>query len=114
MQISKPNEHGVLEKTYAEEVARHGRAYAAIDFALCEDGVFRYSIDVMYSYGGVGGPIRDDGTSFATMTQARDAALEELLRRFPTAWESEPQSVHDELRILREQVDAQLRQPSLF
>jgi hypothetical protein len=114
MDISNFNENGMLEAGHREEVARHGRAFAGVDFALCDDGAYRYSIDVMYSYGGFCGPISVEGPSFATLASARDAALEELLRRFPTAWESEPQSVHDELRILREQVEAQLRQPSLF
>jgi hypothetical protein len=37
-----------------------------------------------------------------------------LLKRFPTAWGSEPQSVHDELADLRSQVEAQLRQPGFL
>lgn len=114
MEISKPNENGVLEAACRETVAVRGRSHAAVEFALAEDGLFRYSLHVMYSYGGFGGPIWFDQTGYSTLATARTAALQELLRKWPRAWESEPTSVHEELRELREQIESQLRQPSLF
>jgi len=68
----------------------------------------------MYSYGGFGGPIRIDSKGYATLNAARMAALDELLRQWPKAWPSEPTSVHHELRLMRDQVESHLRQPSLF
>jgi hypothetical protein len=114
MRISTPNENGVLESGHREVIASHGRSYAAIDFALCEAGLYHYGLHLMYSYGGFCGPIRSEANGCATLADARTAALDELLRQFPTAWPSDPASVHEELRNLREQVESHLRQPSLF
>lgn len=114
MQVSKPNHHGVLPEGHYEQVARHGRAFAAVSFALCEDGCYRYSVELHYSVGGFCGPITLDVQAFATLDAARTAALEELLRRWHKPFPSDPASVHEELRILRGQVEARLRQPSLF
>jgi hypothetical protein len=36
------------------------------------------------------------------------------LQRFPKAWDSEPDSVHNELRELKAQVEQALRAPMLF
>jgi hypothetical protein len=114
MRTSVPNEHGVLNIGHEEIVARHGRSQAIVRLALCEDGLYRQATSIHYSYGGFGGPIWLDCPGYATVAEARTAGLEELLRRWPTAWPSEPQSVHDELAELRRQVEAQLLQPSLF
>jgi hypothetical protein len=40
--------------------------------------------------------------------------MEALLRRWPKPFPTDPSSVHDELRLMREQIESQLRQPSLF
>lgn len=114
MQISRPNQHGVLEVTVTETVARHGRSNAEIRFAFCEDGLYRYAISVLYSYGGFGGPIREGDPGFSTLDAARTTAFEELLRRCPRRFPSDPQSVHDELADMRRQIENRVRQPSLF
>ena len=114
MEISVPNENGILAKGHEEIVARRGRSNAVVSIALCDDGLYRQTVSLLYSYGGFCGPIRVDDPGHATLDAARTAGLEELLGRWPIAWESEPQSVHDELADLRRQVEAQLRQPSLF
>jgi hypothetical protein len=114
LEISHPNENGVLSAGYRECIGRVGRSHATIEFALDADGRYRFGIELHYSCGGFAWPIKSDGEAFPTMAAARDGAMQELLARFPIAWESEPQSVHDELRTLRAQVEATLRQPSLF
>ncbi len=114
MNISYPNEHGALEPGHRDVVASRGRAYAAVNIALREDGQFGYGLDMHYSHGGFAFPICIDGASFPTMDAARAAALDELLRRWHKPFASEAASVHDELRDLREQVESRLRQPSLF
>lgn len=114
MKVSLPNEHGVLEPGRREVVASRGRAYAAVNIALREDGRFAYGLELHYSHGGFAFPICINGESFPTQEAARTAALGELIRRWHTPFPSELQSVHDELRIMREQVESRLRQPSLF
>lgn len=114
MNVSHPNECGVLEPGHREIVASRGRAYAAVNIALREDGRFGYGLELNYSHGGFTFPICIDGESFPTIDAARTAALDELLRRWHKPFASEAASVHDELRDLREQVESHLRQPSLF
>lgn len=99
------NENGVYEAEATEELARRGRSYAAVHLCQCENGLFRYALDVAYSYGGFCGPIFATATGFGTCSEAKDAATKELLRRFPKAWASEPQSVHDELCELKAQIE---------
>ena len=114
MEPSVPNEHGVLETGCREVVASRCRAYAAIKIALREDGRYSFGLDMSYSYGGFSFPVTESGESFATKQAARTAALNQLLRHCHTPFPSEPQSVHDELRDLRDQVESHIRQPSLF
>jgi hypothetical protein len=114
MQISRSNQHGVLRATTTETVAQFGRSNAEIRLAFCEGGLFRYAISVLYSYGGYGGPIREDDPSFSTPDAARMAGLDELLHRWPKPFPSSPASVHDELAAMRHQVESRIRQPSLF
>lgn len=114
MDFSQPNSNGVLPEGHREIVAQRGRSHATIRIALCEDGRFRYGLDMMYSYGGFSFPITIDDESYDSLASTRQAAIEALLRRFPQPFHSEPASVHAELRDLREQVTAHLRQPSLF
>jgi hypothetical protein len=112
--MQRANEHGVCEAETVEELARRGRAYASIELRQCEDGLYRYALDMAYSYGGFCGPIFAKATGFASQSAAKEAATQELLRRFPKPWASEPQSVHDELRELRAMIEAKHREPSLF
>jgi hypothetical protein len=114
MQPSLPNENGALPAGHHETVARRGRSHATITFALCEDGLMRYGLDMMYSYGGFSFPIRDDDPGFPSLEAARLAAIEELLRQWHRPSPSDPASVQAELRDLREQAEAHLLQPSLF
>lgn len=115
MQVSKPNQYGAMKADYEETVARHGdRFFARVNVALCEDGLYRFSTSMMYSYGGFGGPVFSDCPGFATIAAAIDAGLEDLLRCWHKPFPSEPQSVHDELNDMRQQIEARLRQPSLF
>jgi hypothetical protein len=112
--MKTPNENGVYEAEAVEEIARSGRSYAAVRICQCDDGLFRYSVDLMYSYGGFCGPITAGDEGFATFSAAKDAGMLELLKRWPTAWLSEPRSVHDELRELKSQIERSFSQPSLF
>jgi hypothetical protein len=112
--MKTPNEYGVYEPDTVEEMARCGRSYAAVRLCQCEDGLYRYGLTLHYTYGGFGGSISDRCKGFGTCGEARDAATTDLLRRFPKAWASEPQSVHDELRDLKAQIERRFRQPSLF
>lgn len=115
MDISQPNEYGVLKTRHREVVARHGdRYYAAVNIALCEDGLYRQGTSMMYSYGGFSSPVFLSTTGFATLAAAIDAGLEELLHRWHKPFPSEPESVHHELNDMRRQIEARLKQPSLF
>jgi len=114
MQVSHPNEHDVLPEGHSETLARHGRAHATITFALCEDGQFRYGLSMTYSYGGFSMPISGSCQGSPSIEAARSAAIEEMLSRWHSPFPSDPASVREELRRLREQLEAQLQQPSLF
>lgn len=114
MQMSRLTEYDVYPATTPEVVARHGRSFAEIQFAYCDDGRFRFALSVQYSYGGYGGPIFAEAPSYSDMSSARVAALEAMLSDWPKAFASDPASVHEELRLMREQIASQLRQPSLF
>lgn len=114
MQVSRPNEHGVLPECRRDTLALRGRSHGTITIALCEDGLFRYGLDMMHSHGGFTSPISIHGEAFDAEAAAKAAATEELLRRWPRPFPSEPASLHDELADLREQIESRVRQPSLF
>ena len=76
------NEHGVYEAEKREELARIGRSYAAAHFCQCDDGLYRYALDVSYSYGGFCGPISAHGEGFPDYAAAKNAAIKELSRNF--------------------------------
>jgi hypothetical protein len=103
--MQKANERGCYGAETTEELARCGRSYAAVKFCQCDDGRYRYALDMQYSYGGFCGPIFASGKGYTSSRAATDAAMRELLRRFPKTWASEPQSVHDELRELKAQIE---------
>jgi hypothetical protein len=109
-----PNENGILNEGHRETVARFGRAHATITIALCDDGLFRHGLEMMYSYGGFGFPIRVNDIGYSTMPEAQVAATERMLARMHRPSPSDPDSVHEELRQLTEQLECYLRQPSLF
>jgi hypothetical protein len=114
MQISQPNAQGVLPAGDEVIVARRGRSTASIHIALCEDGLYRHSVSLHYSYGGFCGPIHIEDPGHPTLAATRVAGLEELLRRWCKPFQSDPQSVRTELDDLRRQVEDQLCQPHLF
>ena len=87
--MQKANEHGVCDADTTEELARRGRAHVSVKFCKCEDGLYRYALDMAYSYGGFCGPISVKATGFASQNAAREAATQDVLRRFPKAWASE-------------------------
>ena len=97
-----------------EELARRGRSYASVKICQCEDGLFRYGLDCMYSYGGFSFPISSSQEGFASASAAKEAGTGELLKCFPKAWEGDPHSVHDELRDMKAQIEKNFCQPSLF
>ena len=114
MEISFPNENGVFNCTTEEIVARHGRSYASVNIALCNDGLYRQSVSIMYSYGGYFSPIGIEAPGCPTLADARTAGMEELLRRWPTPFQSDPKSVHEELAEMRQQIVNQLQQPTFL
>jgi len=114
MQPGKPNDCGALDAGLQEVVASRGRAYAAIRIAWCDDGLYRIGVEMHYSHGGFAFPISIHADGFATLDAARTAALEQLLRSWHQPFPSEPDSVRAELHEMRAQVEARLRQPSLF
>ncbi|GIK23576.1 MAG: hypothetical protein BroJett005_29900 [Ignavibacteriota bacterium] len=114
MQPSKPNECGVLDAGLREVVATHGRSYAAIRIALCEDGLYRIGVEMHYAHGGFAFPVSIHAEGFATLDAGRTAALVLLLRSWHAPFPSEPESVRAELADMRAQVEARLRQPTLF
>lgn len=114
MEPSTKNEYGVYARTIVEVVAQHGRSNAEIRFAYCDDGQYRFALSVHYSYGGFGAPVTDANGAWPSLSAARTAGLEALLAKWPKAFTSDPASVHQELRLMREQVASQLSQPTLF
>jgi hypothetical protein len=109
-----PNEWGAMSGGTEESVAQRGRSFAAVRVLICADGLYRQSTQLMYSYGGHGGPVFMQTIGFASFAEARTAGMEELLRTWPQGNLCEPQSVLAELADLRDQIVKQLRQPSLF
>ncbi len=108
-----PNAHGVYPVQSREILATHGeRSHAAVELCYCDDGLYRYGLSLMYSYGGLAFPVCGEG--FATERAALEAGTSALLERFPNAHPQEPDSVHAELADLRAQVRAKFAQPSLF
>jgi hypothetical protein len=69
---------------------------------------------MMYSYGGHSSPVFISTPGYGTLPAAIDAGLEDLLRRWPAPFPFEPESVHDELNEMRQQIESRLKQPSLF
>jgi hypothetical protein len=113
-EICIANEWGAVTGGTDEIVAQRGRSYAAIRVGLCEDGLYRMTTALQYSYGGHCGPIFLSTLGYTSFAEARTAAMEKLIRTWPKGNLHEPQSVLQELADLREQVAVQLQQPSLF
>lgn len=114
MQTSTLSDRNIYPATSREIVAQLGRSFAEIRFAYCDDGLFRFSLALQYSYGGYGGPIFAGAEPYPDIATARVAALEQLLADWPKPFAGDPASVHEELRLLRQQIAAKLSQPTLF
>lgn len=115
MRDTDQDNHHDVEAGHREIVATSGaRAYAAITVALCDDKLFRYGLDMHYSYGGCGFPIFAQSLGYATLEAARTAALEHLLGAWHKPFPSDPESVQRELNEMRRQIEARLAQPTLF
>jgi len=114
VQPSKPNDCGVFEAGCREIVATRGRAFAAVNIALCDDGLYRCGVEMHYAHGGFSFPIMFDATGYPTRDAARTAGIERLLRCWHTPFPSDPDSVRSELDDMRRQIEARLQQPSLF
>jgi hypothetical protein len=112
--LRKPNAYGVYEAEIIEELARRDRSHARVEICQCEDGLYRYGLDMAYSYGGFCFPITGSCEGYSSPNDAKNAAAHRLLQCFPKAWASEPRSVHDELDALKTQIEDRLRQPTLF
>lgn len=112
--ISTPNEHGVLSRSFREIVAKRGRAFAAVNIARCEDGRYRFGVEMQYSHGGLSFPIRFDDSGYATIDAARVAGIAQLLKSWHRPYPSDSHGVRLELTELRAQLEARLRQPTLF
>jgi hypothetical protein len=108
------NDFGVLVNYITEIVANFGSSTAEVNIAMGDDQRYRFGISLSYSYGGFGYAPASDAERYATYAQAMDAGLRALLDGWHTPFASDPASVHEELRQLREQVAARLQQPSLF
>lgn len=114
MQPSESNDCGVLETGCREFVATRGRAAAAVNIALCDDGLYRCGVEMRYAHGGFSFPIMFDAPGYATFDAARTAGIERLLRSWHTPFASDPDSVRSELEDMRKQLEAHLQQPSLL
>ena len=112
--MAKPNKHGVYEPEHTEEIARVKRSFASVDLAQCDDGLWRFSIDISWSVGGICGPITKRDPGHPSPELALGAGIEHLLERFPTAWASEAESIKAELASLRAQVVSRVQQPRLL
>ena len=108
------NEHGVYEPERTEELARIGRSYAAARSCQCDDGLYRYALDVSYSYGGFCGPISTHGEGFPDYAAAKNSAIKELLAKFPKGFPTDLEHVRNELAALKAMVTDTFRQPTLF
>lgn len=115
MRSSSPNANGVLESGCHEIVATGGhRAFAAVNIALCPDGLYRCGVELHYSHGGFGYPITSDDPGYVSLDAARTAGLERLLRSWHSPFPGDPDSVKKELSEMRSQIELHLKQPSLF
>lgn len=112
--MQQPNQNGVYAAEIVDQMARVGHSYANIEIAQCDDGLYRYAFNCMYSLGGFCGPITKHTMGFESLDALRNEALAALIGRFPKPFASDPTSVHAELREMKQQLENHFRQPSLF
>ena len=72
--MQRANENGVYEAETVEELARCGRAHASIELCQCEDGLYRYALDMAYGHGGFAGPIIAKARGFESLSAAKESA----------------------------------------
>lgn len=114
--MNTPNENGVYEFFQTETIAKlkGGCPYVSIRICNCDDGLFRYGLEVRCARVGFSFAPNIKQRGFNSSNAAKEAAMIELLAGFPKAMENDPQIVHDELRQLKAQIEAKIAQPSLF
>ena len=112
--MQTPNKHGVYEPESIEEIARSGVASAVVWLCQCEDGLYRFSIELGYGIGGMSEPISSQQTGFETLDAARTAGIEELARRCPCCQPTHPYKVNQDITQLAALLRARLAQPSLL
>jgi hypothetical protein len=113
--MNSANDWGVYQPEQTEELYRRGNAVATFKLCQCDDdGLFRFSTSLNYSYGGYAGPICADDKGFESAALARDAAIAEVLAWLATDRYRDPQSARNELQAMRDALEEMMRQPSLF
>ena len=60
------------------------------------------------------GPISASDPSFATLAEAKDAGRDAMLKRWPTPWENDPESMHRALKAMRQKIERARTQLSLI
>jgi hypothetical protein len=110
------NKFGSYAAEVKEELACVGQAFVTLRFCHCaEDGLYRYSLSLRYSHGGFSGPISARDTGFATIQNAKAAAVSEILERLQRFHSNgDPEHAQKELRELKSQIEKSFREPSLF
>lgn len=112
--MQTPNRNGIYQAETSIEVARRGHSYAAVQLCRCEDGQYRFALDFWGKVRGFCGPIRAGSDGYPSLKAAGDAGREEMLRIWPNAEPWATESEHRELQAMRRQIEAGVRQPSLF
>lgn len=112
--MQTPNRNGVYQAEKTIEVARHGRSFAAVQVCQCEDGLYRYALDYWGTNRGFCGPIKAAQPGYPSFKAASDAGGEAMLRQFPMPHPYDPEKECRELIAMRAQIEACVRQPSLF
>lgn len=112
--MQAPNRNGVYQAERTIEIARHGRSFAAVRVCQCEDGQYRYALDFWGSLQGFCGPITGDCPGYPNLKAVSDAGRAAMLRQFPMPQAYNPENEYRELIAMRAQIEAGVRQPSLF
>ena len=109
------NDSGVFADYETEIVARCGRAVAEVGIYKLRDGVFVHCTHYMTATSGSGyAPCVWCSTPHDTAKEARLTGIAELLERLRDAGHDSDKTGHEDMRQLRQQLQRQIEQPSLF
>jgi hypothetical protein len=109
------NDHGVFAGYAREVVAKAGRAVAEVGIYKVRDGVYVHCSHFMSPTEGFGyAPNVWDSESHETETQARQAAIAELLERIRDDVPAREKTAHEDVRQIRQQLQRLIAQPTLF